>query len=97
VAARKSKTPLEAPAADDAGADAPAPSFEQAIEQLAGIVEQLEGGELPLEQSLALFERGILLARSSQAQLDRAEKRVEQLLGFDASGKPIVEELDTSE
>jgi exodeoxyribonuclease VII small subunit len=93
VAARKSNPSPETPNE----AEASTPSFEAAIEQLATIVDQLEAGELPLEQSLALFERGILLAKSSQAQLDRAEKRVEQLLGFDASGRPVVDELDGSE
>lgn len=69
-------------------------SFEAAIEQLGRIVEELESGELPLEDSLKLFEQGVLLARNSQRILDDAEKRVEQLLGLDADGRPIVKELD---
>lgn len=72
----------------------PGPSFESAIQRLANIVEELEGGELPLEQSLALFEEGIVLARSSQRSLDAAEKRVEQLLAIDGDGNPVVDELD---
>jgi exodeoxyribonuclease VII small subunit len=47
-----------------------------------------------LEQSLALFEEGTRLSRTSQSQLDAAEKRVEELLAIDANGKPIVRELD---
>jgi exodeoxyribonuclease VII small subunit len=68
--------------------------FEEALKRLTSIVEQLEGGELSLEQSLALFEEGTRLSRTSQAQLDAAEKRVEELLAIDASGQPIVRELD---
>jgi exodeoxyribonuclease VII small subunit len=78
---------------------APAPEgealgFEDALKRLTAIVERLESGELSLEQSLALFEEGTRLSRASQAQLDSAEKRVEELLAIDASGKPIVRELD---
>jgi exodeoxyribonuclease VII small subunit len=68
--------------------------FEDALKRLTAIVERLESGELSLEQSLALFEEGTRLSRASQAQLDSAEKRVEELLAIDASGKPIVRELD---
>ena len=68
--------------------------FEDALKRLSAIVERLESGELSLEQSLALFEEGTRLSRASQAQLDAAEKRVEELLAIDASGKPIVRELD---
>ena len=68
--------------------------FEDALKRLTAIVERLESGELSLEQSLALFEEGTRLSRASQAQLDTAEKRVEELLAIDASGKPIVRELD---
>ena len=68
--------------------------FEEALKRLSAIVERLESGELSLEQSLALFEEGTRLSRTSQAQLDAAEKRVEELLAIDANGKPIVRELD---
>ncbi len=79
----------------------PAPSaeasFEQAVRELGGIVEQLERGDLPLEASLELFERGVLLARQAQGRLDHAEKRIEQLLGFDAQGTPEVAPLSTEQ
>lgn len=71
-----------------------APGFEDALKRLTAIVERLESGELSLEQSLSLFEEGTRLSRSSQAQLDAAEKRVEELLAIDASGQPVVRELD---
>lgn len=71
-----------------------APGFEAALQRLTAIVERLESGDLSLEQSLSLFEEGTRLSRSSQAQLDSAEKRVEELLAIDAAGQPVVRELD---
>jgi exodeoxyribonuclease VII small subunit len=68
--------------------------FEEALKRLTTIVERLESGDLSLEQSLQLFEEGTRLSRSSQAQLDAAEKRVEELLAIDDRGAPIVRELD---
>jgi exodeoxyribonuclease VII small subunit len=86
-------------AAADKAAPAPpaaeAPGFEEALKRLTAIVERLESGDLSLEQSLALFEEGTRLSRTSQAQLDAAEKRVEELLAIDPSGQPIVRELDS--
>jgi exodeoxyribonuclease VII small subunit len=70
-----------------AGAAAAEPSFEVAAERLQAIVQQLESGELSLEAALLLFEEGVRVARSAQARLDAAEKRVEELLGIDAEGR----------
>jgi len=86
-----SKAAVATPAASDTEAT---PSFEANIRELGGIVERLERGDLPLEASLELFEQGVRLARDAQARLDRAEKRVEQLLGFDDEGAPILEPMD---
>jgi len=72
-------------------------AFEDSIRRLHEIVEQLEGGDLPLERSLDLFEEGVRLAKTSQARLDAAERRVEQLLGVDEDGKPMVRKLDTEQ
>jgi exodeoxyribonuclease VII small subunit len=63
------------------------PSFEVAIKRLTEIVQQLERGEIPLEESLRLFEEGVKLSRVSQQRLDSAEKRVEQLLAVDERGQ----------
>jgi exodeoxyribonuclease VII small subunit len=71
----------EAPAAEP-------PSFETSIKRLTAIVETLERGDLPLEESLRLFEEGVELSRTSQKRLDTAEKRVEQLLAVDDQGRP---------
>jgi exodeoxyribonuclease VII small subunit len=69
-------------------------SFERSIQRLGEIVESLEEGDQPLEESIALFEEGMALAQSSQVILDRAERRIEELLGVDAQGKPVVREID---
>ena len=63
-----------------APADARAPSFEEALEQLEGIVDRLEDGELDLEEALLAFEDGVKLSRQCAAQLDSAEQRVEVLV-----------------
>jgi exodeoxyribonuclease VII small subunit len=78
---------------EPATAAATTDSFEQAQKRLAAIVVQLEAGDLPLEQSLALFEEGVRLTRTAQERLDHAERRVEELLGIDASGKPITRDF----
>jgi exodeoxyribonuclease VII small subunit len=53
--------------------------FEAAIAELETIVKKLEEGDLPLETSLQLYERGVQLSRFCHAQLERAEKRIEIL------------------
>jgi exodeoxyribonuclease VII small subunit len=54
--------------------------FEQALSELEAVVDRLEHGELPLEEALKQFERGIELARSCQTSLKAAEQRVEILV-----------------
>ncbi len=66
------------------------PTFEQLYTELEATVEKLEQGNLPLEESLALYERGIQLARQCSAQLDRAELRLIELA-------PTANELDQPE
>ncbi len=85
-AAAETKAPL--PAADEA------PGFEEALKRLTAVVGRLGSGDLSLEQSLSLFVEGTRLSRTSQAKLDAAEKRVEELLAIDAAGRPVVRELD---
>jgi len=53
--------------------------FESAIAELETIVKTLEGGDLALEKSLALFERGVQLSRFCHGQLEEAERRIEIL------------------
>jgi len=64
-------------------------SFEASLEALEEIVHQLEGGDLPLEKSLELFEDGIRLSRQCQERLNQAERRIEILLR-DNQGRPAV-------
>jgi exodeoxyribonuclease VII small subunit len=53
--------------------------FESAISELEKIVKQLEEGDLPLDKSLALFERGVTLSRYCHDQLGAAQRRIELL------------------
>ena len=59
--------------------DATIKDFEAAIAELEGIVKKLEEGDLPLEKSLELYERGVQLSRFCHARLEDAEKRIEVL------------------
>jgi len=56
-------------------------SFEEAFGELQTLVEQMEAGNLPLEDTLRLFERGSLLSKHCQNLLDKAELRLKQLTG----------------
>lgn len=60
--------------------DEPLASFETGLDELERVVKELEGGDLPLERALALFEKGIGLSETCRKQLQEAETRVEILL-----------------
>ena len=62
--------------------------FEQALGELEAVVERLEHGDLPLEEALQQFERGIELTRGCQASLKQAEQRVEVLLAKTPDATP---------
>jgi exodeoxyribonuclease VII small subunit len=94
------RTPKEDPKLD----------FESSMRELEELVERLEQGELPLEESLAAFERGVMLTRSCQTALKDAEQKVEILLkkaggpgagepgaGQPAAGAASIERFDTGE
>jgi exodeoxyribonuclease VII small subunit len=69
-------------------------SFEQILDKLSQVVEQIEDGELPLEKALTSFEQGVALARAGQKRLDEAERRIEILLQDDSgSGAPQTRSL----
>lgn len=61
----------------------PPASFETSLAQLEQIVSRLESGDLPLEEALNEFERGVQLARAGQQKLQAAEQRVQILLSDD--------------
>ena len=63
-----------------AESDQPVPNFEVSLEELEKIVRELEAGDLPLERSLELFERGVGLSEQCRKQLEEAETRVETLV-----------------
>jgi len=68
--------------------------FEQALSELEAVVDRLEHGELPLEEALKQFERGIELARSCQVSLKQAEQKVEILLQKSPDAEPEAFEPD---
>jgi len=69
-------------------------SFERAIEELESIVKRLEDGKVPLEESVAIYERGEVLKRRCEDLLRQAEARVQKIT-LDASGNPTgTEPLD---
>jgi exodeoxyribonuclease VII small subunit len=61
------------------------PSFEECLQRLEVIVKEMERGDLPLEQSLKLFEEGVALSASCRKELEAAEGRIEILLKDDGS------------
>jgi exodeoxyribonuclease VII small subunit len=71
-------------------------TFEQAFGQLEEVVRQLESGELSLEQSLALFEKGMRLAKLCEDKLDQAQQKVSQLTGVGGEG-PLLEPFEAEE
>jgi exodeoxyribonuclease VII small subunit len=66
--------------AENQGGGKPVETFESCLEELEKVVKELEGGDLPLERSLELFERGMGLSESCRKQLEQAETRVEMLI-----------------
>ena len=68
-------------------------TFEASLGELEKIVGQLENGDLPLEQSLKLFEDGVRLARECRERLTQAERRIEVLMK-DGDGNLVASELD---
>jgi len=71
-------------------------TFERALEELESIVKRLEEGKVPLEESVAIYERGESLKRRCEELLRQAEARVEKIT-LDASSKPTgTEPLDVN-
>ena len=68
------------------------PDFERSLTELEALVERLESGELPLEESLKAFERGVALTRECQVALEAAQARVDILLKRD--GEVVAEPFE---
>lgn len=69
-------------------ADQKNPDFEQALAELEALVERLERGDLPLDEALRTFERGVELTRHCQGSLKAAQQRVEILLKRNGQAEP---------
>ncbi len=65
---------------DENGADISEMSFEDALRALEEVVRRLEGGEVPLDDSISLYERGERLRKHCQARLDAAQARIEKIV-----------------
>lgn len=70
-----------------------AKTFEESLDELKQIVGKLEEGDMALEESLALFERGVKLSRDCRDRLIKAERRIEVLMK-DSSGEIGLEEIE---
>jgi exodeoxyribonuclease VII small subunit len=82
--------------AEITNADVKKLSFEKALAELEQIVQKLEGGAVPLEESVTIYKRGEALKRRCEELLRQAEARVEKIT-LDAAGKPTgTEPLDVN-
>ncbi len=73
------------------------PSFEEQLAELEKVVDQLERGDLTLEDSVGLFERGMQLSEACKGQLATAESRIQVLLNPRERGPVRVEEMALDE
>ena len=71
------------------------PDFEQSLTELEALVQKLEQGDVPLEDALKTFERGVALTRQCQSALRTAQQKVEVLLA--KNGQETVESFDEDE
>lgn len=81
--------------ADAAPSDIAQMSFEAALAELEGIVSQLERGEVELEKSIAMYERGAALKAHCEARLKQAQLKVDKIV-VGADGAPRTEPADLS-
>jgi len=73
----------------------PLPDFEQSLTELEALVAKLEQGDVPLEEALKTFERGVALTRQCQAALRTAQQKVEVLLA--RNGEETIESFSDDE
>ena len=71
-------------------------TFESSLKDLEKIVRRLEDGDLPLEESLKLFESGVRISRECQERLNQAERRIEVLLA-DENGNPALQTIESAD
>ncbi|MCH1626630.1 exodeoxyribonuclease VII small subunit [Fredinandcohnia quinoae] len=65
-------------------------SFEEAMEQLEQIVDQLEEGDVPLEKAISYFQEGMKLSKMCHDKLQNVEKQMEQILREDGELEPFI-------
>ncbi len=87
VEIRVARTAQPSQAAATAGDDIPV-DFEASLAELEALVERLEQGDLPLDEALKSFERGVALTRQCQGALKAAQQKVEILLNSSANADP---------
>lgn len=71
--------------------------FEKKLTRLEEIVQKMEKGDIPLDQSLKLFEEGIGLTRDCQTQLSEAENKIRLLVDLDANKQAITKPFNVEE
>jgi len=71
--------------------------FEKKLTRLEEIVQKMEKGDIPLDQSLKLFEEGIGLTRDCQTQLSEAENKIRLLVDLDTNKQAITKPFNTEE
>ena len=76
---------------EDIPGDIAAMNFEVALTELEGIVQDLEGGQVDLDASIALYSRGALLKRHCEAKLNAASEQVEKIVADDAGNAQSTE------
>jgi len=76
---------------EDIPEDIAAMNFEVALAELEGIVQDLEGGQVDLDASIALYSRGALLKRHCEAKLNAASEQVEKIVADDAGNAESAE------
>ena len=74
--------------------DRPDKSLEEILAEVEELVARLEGGDLPLEESIKLFEQGTVLCREGHSRLDAAESKIEALLSASGDGDGETVPLD---
>jgi exodeoxyribonuclease VII small subunit len=72
------------------------PNFENAMDRLESIVEQMESGKLPLEELIVRYEEGMGLVKICQERLASAEQKID-IIARNSAGKPFVKEFEPTE
>lgn len=96
MSAKKSTSTVATPPKGAEDTDATG-RFEKDLQELESIVEQMENGDLPLEKSLQLFERGVVLGKQCRASLQQAEQRIRELSPDDGADDPAPPDDDPND